>query len=428
MSAKSRIIELNSRIKKWLTKRGVDVQDNETTTSLVQRISDTPLTFNHMSLLPVSSNTVAVDWSGSPGTTLTFKEDGRVYFKSLVDGYPHITTTYNTTMQIPYLKLFVDAAYTEKFNMMIHYNGVADGVSRQLRLSDLVRNTSNDFHDESCRATFMADFGSYIVANTDHINPPMVNKKYDILEKATGQNKNFVFIPSSADIGGQHSFGSNGASNKYLMGDDVIDLNETPYLYYSIDQAEESGCTFAIYTTDTTYDGNNTMRPENDSYSAWYMYRDNTYKDGDLFLRGGANYEQKSKNSWMYGSQTGCIDLRKYVSNDKKSKFKITELKLYGYASNSTTGKTECTFNYLFIGSKPTNTFVQGQWGEPAYLTESSSGTTNYKNVYHGHAARGGPINLKTIDYYVVGEPNDAVELRAVAIARPYQYKEEGIS
>ena len=158
-----------------------------------------------------------------------------------------------------------------------------------------------------------------------------------------------------------------------------IDIDKTPYLYYSISQPNNSPFTFALYTD-----------------RVWFLGRDGAYNNETSLMTTNSTQEYYTlPQRKIDGNQTGCIDLRNWISGGK---LQIKELKLYGATDGNSAGlpQTDCTINYLFFGSEPVKTYGTG-WGEPA--------TPN--NVILGNAAVGGEVTIDRIDYYVVGRGTD---------------------
>ena len=147
---------------------------------------------------------------------------------------------------------------------------------------------------------------------------PTVNEKIDLLPYFNLSN-NFPVVNSTIQTG----------NNLGL----TIDLNKTPYLYYSFIIPEGSDFTFSIYS-DTTY-------------SPWLTFLDVT--KGNAKLNSGAeNWDalfSSGRKQYSKVSQTGCIDLREY-SNPNATKWIISMMKLY------TPKKDAVTMCYFFVGSE----------------------------------------------------------------------------
>jgi hypothetical protein len=99
----------------------------------------------------------------------------------------------------------------------------------------------------------MVDLGKYIANSEYHANCPKVDNKIDLLQITTGKSKGYRYIPNETDVWGQRSLGNHSNTNGLFA--ETFDLRKTPYLYYSINQAPSSRCTFALYTNCDTYNG-----------------------------------------------------------------------------------------------------------------------------------------------------------------------------
>lgn len=438
MSVKNRILVLNKELQTWLNRRGVEATEEDTTTTLVKKVKNIPLTFNEMSLMPKKSNTTINNYDGIPGVAIQWNDDNSIVYVSQIGGHawPCITTNYNdTTVQVANLKLFVDAIHSDKFNMMIKWNRRDDKHLQYLRLSELLGFGVEDI--AAPRTTKMIDLGSYLVNNCDLTSPPPVEYKYDLLRTITeyavtqgdldeATSKNFTYTPKISDSGGQRTYGTHSNDSSLWLMKESIDLNQTPYLYFSIKQNPISegmsaapASTFAMYCTGAWFlgfDGNVASEYLNDGAI-------NTNKRTELY----SDSNSYSKAKWLRGSMTGCVDMRKYVDPANWSKFNVKGFKFYGYAESDSTSKTECTFNYMFFGSEPTIP-IYTNWGDPAYPVALSEGSydLNQKYAHHSWPAVTGSITIDSIDYYVIGSTGSASEesvyLKAVSIARPYEY------
>ena len=112
----------------------------------------------------------------------------------------------------------------------------------------------------------------------------------------------------------------------------TIDLEKTPYLYYSFIVPEGSDFTFSIYS-DTTY-------------SPWLSFLDASSGNAKLNSTAETWDALYANNRKQYATktQTGCIDLRDYAKPGAK-KWIISMMKLYGPKGN------EVVISYFFIGS-----------------------------------------------------------------------------
>ena len=112
-----------------------------------------------------------------------------------------------------------------------------------------------------------------------------------------------------------------------------LDLNKTPYLYYSFIIPEGSDFTFSIYS--------------NATYSPWLSFLDASQGGAKLADSGETWDALFNNNRAQYAtvSQTGCIDLRDYTTTDQM-KWVINSLKVYAPKSGAV------TFSYFFVGSE----------------------------------------------------------------------------
>ena len=115
----------------------------------------------------------------------------------------------------------------------------------------------------------------------------------------------------------------------------TIDLSKTPYLYYSVSTPKkaDSRFTFAFHTDMST--------------TPYLLFRDAT-KSGAT-LSAGADAWDSYTNGQQYftGSETGCIDMRQYLTDTSATTMTIEQLNFY----NRNT--TDVTVNYMFFGSAP---------------------------------------------------------------------------
>ena len=116
----------------------------------------------------------------------------------------------------------------------------------------------------------------------------------------------------------------------------ALDLEKTPYLYYSFIVPSGSDFCFSIYSDST--------------YSPWLTFLDES--KGDAVLNESAeNWDAAyANNRQQYASktQTGCIDLREYTVNGAL-KWVISRMKLYSPKG------APVVLSYFFFGSAPLN-------------------------------------------------------------------------
>ena len=112
-----------------------------------------------------------------------------------------------------------------------------------------------------------------------------------------------------------------------------LDLNKTPYLYYSFIIPEGSDFTFSIYS--------------NSNYSPWLSFLDASQGGAKLADSGETWDALFNNNRAQYAtvSQTGCIDLRDYTTT-AQMKWVINSLKVYAPKSGAV------TLSYFFVGSE----------------------------------------------------------------------------
>ncbi len=111
-----------------------------------------------------------------------------------------------------------------------------------------------------------------------------------------------------------------------------LDLNKTPYLYYSFIVPEGGDFTFSIYS--------------NSNYSPWLSFLDASQGGAKLADSGETWDALFNNNRAQYAtvSQTGCIDLRDYSTSDMK--WIMNSLKVYAPKSGAV------TISYFFVGSE----------------------------------------------------------------------------
>ena len=132
---------------------------------------------------------------------------------------------------------------------------------------------------------------------------------------------------------GSMSYSATGWS-AFSLKDWTINLEENPYLYWSIEQPEESSGTFAMY-----------------SGSPWLTSRDEYLTEsGEYFNNSGSGVPGAQ---YLYGNETGCFNMYEWYkangSTDLTAK-KITELKFYTGAQYG----GNITVKYMFFGPAPT--------------------------------------------------------------------------
>ena len=147
---------------------------------------------------------------------------------------------------------------------------------------------------------------------------PNVSEKIDLLQY-------FNILPTLPIVSSTLQSGNNLNLN--------IDLEKTPYLYFSFIIPEGSDFTFSIYS-DT-------------NYSPWLLFLDAS--KGNCKLTDGAeNWDSlfKTRAQYTTKTQTGCIDLREYANKDA-TKWVISMMKLYSPKGDG------IVMSYFMLGSKP---------------------------------------------------------------------------
>ncbi len=133
-----------------------------------------------------------------------------------------------------------------------------------------------------------------------------------------------------AGLESHHSFSSYESYQNLKI---KIDLNKTPYLYYSYAIPAGGKATFGIFS--------------NNTYSPYFMYRDAAVANGGL-SDGVSNYEAAGTSCHVATSETGCIDMRQFLKDSSVLTWEVTGLSLYNNSG------AKVTFSYLFFGSAPT--------------------------------------------------------------------------
>ncbi len=111
-----------------------------------------------------------------------------------------------------------------------------------------------------------------------------------------------------------------------------VDLSKTPYLYYSFAVCDGADFTFSFYSDST--------------YAPWLTFLDANI--GDAVMNStNANWESyKAREQFSKVSQTGCIDMRQYLTNPEVQKWVINQMKLYKPLTGT------AVVSYLFFGSE----------------------------------------------------------------------------
>lgn len=152
---------------------------------------------------------------------------------------------------------------------------------------------------------------------------PKVAEKYDLLKK--------LGLSKHPSVTAWTMYGNQGDSSKWLGIE--VDLNKTPYLYYSVAVPADGNFTFSLY-------GDQTNTP-------WLSFLDESLGGAKLNM-GAANWDSygEGRQQYAWTSVTGCIDMRQYTVNNSTS-WNIRQINFY-----NSTGK-EAIISYFFFGSEP---------------------------------------------------------------------------
>ncbi len=152
------------------------------------------------------------------------------------------------------------------------------------------------------------------------VKAPTVKFKEDILQ--------------ACDLG-THPVSNNTAHIGNYSLNMKVDLNRTPYLYYSFAQPADSKFTFALINDTST--------------APWIAFLD-ARKGGTTLNYGSDNWDAAGETKYFTSSVTGCIDMRTMVSVAGATDWTVQQLNLF-----SINGKN-VVFSYLFFGSEPIDT------------------------------------------------------------------------
>ena len=140
----------------------------------------------------------------------------------------------------------------------------------------------------------------------------------------------------------------------------TIDLNRTPYLYYSFAQSADSKFTFGLVNDTST--------------APWLVFLDNRL-GGTTLGYGSDNWDNAGQAQYFAGSATGCIDMRTMVSVAGATTWEVEQLNLFGGLAK------DVIVSYLFFGSETVDP-IGSSYGAPA----ASAGKA------FDHAAIDGPV------------------------------------
>ncbi len=156
----------------------------------------------------------------------------------------------------------------------------------------------------------------------------------------------------------------------------TLDLEKTPYLYYSFVVPEGSDFCFSIYSDST--------------YSPWLTFLD-VSKGGAVLNESAENWDAAfggGRKQYATQSQTGCIDLRDYAKGDAL-KWVISRIKLYAPKGDTV------AVSYFFFGSEPTNDPAAEYSEEDSSVPEISENPVNTSSPVSDTSEPETPKNTK---------------------------------
>ena len=152
----------------------------------------------------------------------------------------------------------------------------------------------------------------------------------------------------------------------------TVDLNKTPYLYYSIIQPAGSKCTFGFYSDNTN--------------APWFTFLDANLGGGTL-NKDVANWDAYTGASQYFsGSVTGCVDMRTLLKDSSATEWLLNGVTFYK------AGTDTATISYLYFGSAP----IDDGYEEPSY----KAGDVNFDGVITSKDAR-------AVLLYVLGKTDE---------------------
>ena len=178
----------------------------------------------------------------------------------------------------------------------------------------------------------------------------------------------------------------------------TLDLEKTPYLYYSFVIPKGSDFCFSIYSDST--------------YSPWLTFLDAS--KGDAVLNESAeNWDAafgSGRKQYATQSQTGCIDLRDYTVNGAL-KWVVSRMKLYAPKGDTV------AVSYFFFGSEPLNDPAAEYSEEESVISEISENSAPVSSQVSDTTDASSPKNTKSpwimvISGAVVGALVGAVSYR----------------
>ncbi len=204
------------------------------------------------------------------------------------------------------------------------------------------------------------------------------------------------------DLGAHPVFNTMTHVGNYALNAKV-DLNRTPYLYYSFAQPTDSKFTFALINDTST--------------APWITFLD-ARKGGATMAYGADNWDNAGGAQYFNTSVTGCIDMRTLISVAGATDWTVTQLNLY-----SALGK-DVTISYLFFGSEPLD-LIGSNYGKPATpaapfaLNASSEAPVVEHKANLLHAVN---LNENAIIWGSVNYGDNALEYQVDLNKTPYLY------
>ncbi len=182
-----------------------------------------------------------------------------------------------------------------------------------------------------------------------------------------------------------------------------VDLNKTPYLYYSFAQPSNSKFTFALINDAST--------------APWITFLD-VRKGGTTLAYGADTWDTAGDAQYFTGSVTGCIDMRTMVSVAGATTWTVEQLNLY-----STLGK-DVVVSYLFFGSEP-ETLIGSDYGAAATPATSAMPHAAAEAPFVEHKANllhAVNLNENAINWGSVNYGDNALHYKVDLAKTPYLY------
>lgn len=220
----------------------------------------------------------------------------------------------------------------------------------------------------------------------------------------TGPNVAFKVDVLEACGLGKHPVLNSGVMN---FGDYAlklkVNLNKTPYLYYSFAIPNGAKATFALI---------------NDTANApWITYLDAT-KGGATMTGGADNWNAAAGTQYFTKSMTGCIDMRTLLKNSSATEWIVEQLNVY-----SSTGD-DIVMSYLYFGSEPIQT-IGSVYGDAATPADPASAHASIDAPYVEEKVNVlGAVNLNdnAIIYETINYGSNTLGLKVDLAKTPYLY------